>query len=147
MYFSTEKQIKRSTRDVPSTRTTTGRRRSRTPCTTQTRKLLRGRWCASTPTSTLSAPWFDVRCSSLNTSGETTCFVLRHNVEADVLTRCWFAAKMQFCSKHKAHFQQQFKMLQISAFITWNMEEGGRVTHLLRSCLFALCECRLLIGK
>lgn len=54
-------------------------------------------------------------------------FILRHNVEADFLTLCWFAAKMQFCSKHKAHFRQQLKMLQISAFITWNMEEGGRV--------------------
>lgn len=55
-----EKQIKRSTRDAPSTRTTTDRPLLRTPCTTRTQRPLRGKSSALTPISTPSAPWFDL---------------------------------------------------------------------------------------
>lgn len=109
-----EKQIKRSTRDAPSTRTTTDRPLLRTPCTTQTQRPPRGKSSALTPISTPSAPWFDVwvwgKEGKSRTHKGNFSWLLYSSTHRRFCMSPFLKThnKDTVVQKHKAHFQQHF---------------------------------------
>lgn len=146
LFFFIGKQIKRSTQDVLSTRTTMAKPLLRIQCTTQTQKLLRGKSSALTPISTPSAPWFDVRKTQRNTT--LTC-LLTVNIYKDIYILP--VSDDINTQKHKAHFQQHLWPLHSMLQRGWKMKrerqrEGRTPSQIFpqwREAFLTLCECWL----